>query len=178
MRNHRAAARYAKSLIELADEMNVLNQVKEDMQLLLKVCKENRLFSVMLKNPVIPHYQKRGVLDKLFSSKMNKLTISAFDLITKKNRENILDTIASEYLDQYNKLKGIQTAVVTTTYGIDAKEQAAFSKTVEEISKKTAELELKVDKALVGGFVLNIGDKQLDESIKTKLNKIQKALTA
>lgn len=178
MQNHRAAARYAKSLIELADETKVLDQVKEDMQLFLQVCKENRVFSVMLRNPVIPHYQKRAVLDKLFSTRMNKLTVSAFDLITKKNRESILESIASEYLDQYNALKGIQKAVVTTTYKIDASEQAAFSKAVEGISKKTAELELKIDDALVGGFVLNIGDKQLDESIKTRLNKIQKELTA
>ena len=178
MQNHRAAARYAKSIIELAEETNVLDQVKDDMELFLKVCKENRVFNVVLKNPVIPHAQKRAVLDKLFSDKMNKLTVSAFDLITKKNRENILDTIATEYLEEYNQLKGIQKAVITTTYAIDEKEKKAFSQVVKNISNKKAELELHIDEDIIGGFVMNISDKQLDESIKTKLNKIQKELTA
>lgn len=156
----------------------MLDQVKEDMELFIKVFDENRVFAVMLKNPVILHSKKRAVLNAIFSEKMNKLTVSAFDLITKKNRENILDTVAHEFLAQYNILKGIQKATITATYELDEKEKARFSKMVESLSGKKSELEVKVDKSIVGGFIMNIGDKQLDESVKSKLNKIHRELTA
>lgn len=178
MQNHRAAARYAKSLLELAVETSVLDQVRDDMQLFLNVFEENRLFAVVLRNPVILHTKKRAVLNALFSDKMNKLTISAFDLITKKNRENILNAIAGEFIIQYNILKGIQEATVTTTVDLDESQKEEFGKVVARITGKQPELEMKIDESLIGGFVLNIGDNQLDESVKSKLNKIHRGLTA
>ena len=178
MQNHRAAARYAKSLLQLAGEQKVLDQVKQDMELFVKVFDENRVFAVMLRNPVILHSKKRAVLHALFGEKMNKLTVSAFDLITKKNRENILDTVAREFLAQYNTQQGIQKATITTTYKLDDGEKAEFSRVVEKLSGKKSDLEVKVDESIVGGFVMNIGDRQLDESVKSKLNKIHRELTA
>ena len=177
MQNHRAAARYAKSLLELADEQSVLEEVRDDMRLFEKVFAENRLFTVVLQNPVILHSKKRAVLKALFKDRMNKLTLAAFDLITKKNRESILDAIAKEFLLQYNSFKGIQKAVVTTTYKLDESEQQEFSKVVENLTGLKSDLEVKIDQALVGGFVLDIGDKQLDESVKSKLNRIHRGLT-
>ena len=178
MQNHRAAARYAKSLIGLAEETSVLDQVKDDMQLFLNVFNDNRLFALVLSNPVILHSKKRAVLNALFADRMNKLTLSAFDLITKKNRENILDAVAEEFLIQYNVLKKIQGAIVTTTVDLDETQKADFRKVVKKFTGKQPELEMKIDESLIGGFVLDIGDKQLDESIKSKLNKIHRELTA
>jgi F-type H+-transporting ATPase subunit delta len=177
MRNHRAATRYAKSLLQLAQESSVLDQVRDDMQLFLKVFAENRLFSVLLRNPVILHSKKRAVLQALFKDKMDRLTLVAFDLITKKNRENILHEIAGEFLVQYNILQGIQKAVVTTTYPLADDETAEFNKVVRGITGLKPEIELKVDEDIIGGFVLDIGDRQLDESVKSKLNKIKRELT-
>ena len=178
MQNHRAAARYAKSLIGLAEETSVLDQVKDDMQLFINVFDENRLFAVVLSNPVILHSRKRAILKALFADRMNKLTLSAFDLITKKNRENILDAVAKEYLIQYNILKNIQGAIVTTTVDLDESQKSEFRKVVKKLTGKQPELEMNIDESLIGGFVLDIGDNQLDDSVKSKLNKIHRELTA
>ena len=61
---------------------------------------------------------------------------------------------------------------------MDDDQQAEFSKVVEKISGMKSEIDLKIDEDLIGGFVLDIGDKQLDESLKSKLNKIHRELTA
>jgi F-type H+-transporting ATPase subunit delta len=62
MQNHRAASRYAKSLIGLALEQKVLEEVHSDMLLFTAVAEENRVFSVMLKNPIITHDKKKNIL--------------------------------------------------------------------------------------------------------------------
>lgn len=177
MPSHRAASRYAKSLIELAQEQKILDEVYEDMRLFSAVLDKNRIFAAMLKNPIIVHFKKIKVLHALFDNRMNKLTLAAFDLITKKNRENILAEIAIEYQIQYNILKGLQEAEVTTTIKLDAALRKKFSELVSQISGKEAKLKEIVNEDIVGGFVLNVGDRRLDQSIKTQLSNIKRELT-
>ena len=177
MQSHKAASRYAKSLLELAQERKVLDQVCADMQLFSAVAEENRVFAVMLKNPIITHDKKRNVLRALFGKRMNELTLKAFDLITKKNRENILVEVAQEFQVQYNNLMGLQEAEISTTIKLDEKLRKSFNDLVREISGKTPELTEVVDEDLVGGFVLKVGDYRLDQSIKSQLQHIKKELT-
>ncbi|MEN8247808.1 MAG: ATP synthase F1 subunit delta [Bacteroidota bacterium] len=177
MSSHRAASRYAKSILGLAKEQKVMDELYSDMQLFSKVVAENRIFAIMLKNPIINHDKKKSVLHALFESKMNKLTLLAFDLITKKNRENILAEIALEYQVQYNVLKGLQDAEIKTTIALDKDLQKKFKDLVEDITGKKASLNEIIDDDIVGGFILNIGDKRIDQSIKTQLQNIKRELT-
>ena len=177
MRSHRAATRYARSIIGLAKEQNVLDEVYGDMQLFTAVNEHNRVFAVMLKNPIINHDKKRKILHALFDKRMNKLSILAFDLITKKNRESILAEISTEFQVQYNDIKGLQVADITTTMALDDELRKKFNLLVADISGKKARLNEVVDERIVGGFVLNVGDKRLDQSIKSQLSNIKRELT-
>jgi len=177
MRSHRAATRYAKSILGLAQEQKVLDEVYGDMKLFSAVIEQNRALAVMLKNPIITHDKKRNVLQAIFSKRVNKLTMLAFDLITKKNRESILTQISTEFQVQYNDLKGLQVADVTSTIDLDEELRSKFNKLVEEISGKKASLKEIIDERIVGGFVLNVGDRRLDKSIRTQLNNIKRELT-
>ena len=91
MAETKVASRYAKSLIELALEQNVLEAVKNDMDLLIKTCAANRELSAMPKNPVIHGYKKLAIMKKLFGDKMNKLSIAFIDIITRKGREEHIE---------------------------------------------------------------------------------------
>jgi F-type H+-transporting ATPase subunit delta len=177
MRSHRAATRYAKSILELAQEQKVLDEVYDDMKLFTAVVEQNRVFSVMLKNPIINHDKKRNVLHALFDNRMNKLSLLAFDLITKKNRESILAEVSIELQAQYNALKGLQVADITSTIKLDDDLRKKFNELVEEVSGKKASLNEIIDESIVGGFILNVGDKRLDQSIKTQLHNIKRELT-
>ncbi|MDH5474449.1 MAG: ATP synthase F1 subunit delta [Cyclobacteriaceae bacterium] len=174
MSDVRAASRYAKSLLELADEKGVLDEVQKDMLLLSSVCEENRDFLMMLKNPIVKHRKKREILEAIFKGKVNEITCAIFDIITRKNREPILPTIATEFNKQYNVINGIVTAKITTTTPLDSKLKKEFEEIVLQISKgNSVQLEEVVDENIIGGFVLNVEDKQIDDSIKTKLNELK-----
>lgn len=177
MQSHRAASRYAKSMIELAKEQKVLDEVYSDMRLFSTVIEENRVLAVMLKNPIITHDKKQKVLHALFNNRMNKLSMLAFDLITKKNRESILAAIATEFQVQYNSYKGLQVADITTTIALDDDLRTKFNQLVEEVSGKKASLNEIIDEKIVGGFVLNVGDRRLDQSLRTQLSNIKRELT-
>lgn len=173
MSNIRIAHRYAKPLLELAEEQKVLDKVKDDMAGFTDLCRENRDFLLMLRSPIIPHLRKAEILKKIFIGKSNKLTLSAFEIITRKNRENLLPEIAEQFVLEYNAKMGFQKATVTTTFPIDAKMRKSFQGIVEDVTGGKAILEEQVDESLIGGFVLRMGDKQLDRSISNDLKEIK-----
>lgn len=173
MSEYRVATRYAKSLLELADEQQVLDDVHKDMLLFSKTCEENRDFLLMLRNPIINHYKKLSILKTIFKGKINKLTFAIFDIITRKNRENILFAISKEFHSRYNDLKGIGTANVTTAIDLIEDIKISFENIAKKITGKKIELKEKVDEDIIGGFILRIDDLQIDNSIKNKLNELK-----
>ena len=174
MATSRAASRYVKSLLGLAVEKNALEQVHADMLLFSKVVEENRGFALMLNNTIIKHDKKRDILKALFGGKVHNLTLAIFDIITRKNRESLLPAIAKEFHIAYNNYNGIGEASVTTAVPLDAKLRAEIEQIVKKLSdKKKVEIKEKVDAEMIGGFVLNVGDRQVDASIKNKLNALK-----
>lgn len=174
MAESRVASRYVKSLLGLAEEQQVLDSVHNDMLLFTKVCNENRAFALMLRSPVIRHDKKRDVLQKVFAGKVHALTMAFFDIITRKNREPLLPSIAREFHNAYNVYKGIGTAQLVTPFPVDASLRKEIEGIVQQISKKKQiELVEKVDADMIGGFVLTMGDRQVDASIKNKLKALK-----
>lgn len=174
MADSRVASRYVKSLLDLAVEQGVLEEVHKDMTAFADLCKNNRSFTIMLKSPVIRHEKKRDILDKIFKGKVNKLTLAIMEILTRKNREPLLLPISKEFHNAYNEYKGISKATVTTTVPMDKEIRAAIEKIVKTLSdKKSVEIEERVDASLVGGFILNVGDRRIDASIKSKLDMLR-----
>lgn len=173
MSYQRVASRYVKSLLGLAVERNVLEEVHNDMQLFSRVCKENRNFVSMLRSPVIRHENKRAILKKVFKGKVNDLTMGILDIITQKNREPILPAMAEEFHNAYNVYKGVGEAYLTTTVAADKELLKQMEEIAKKLSnKKSIELKTAVDSNLIGGFILNVGDRQIDASIRSRLKTL------
>jgi F-type H+-transporting ATPase subunit delta len=174
MADSRVASRYVKSLLGLAVEKGVLDKVHDDMVMFAKVCEQNRAFVLMLRNPIIKHDKKRDILEKTFNGRVNALTMAIFDIITRKNREPLLPAIAREFHIAYNDYKGVGGASITTAVPLDEKLRGEIEQIVKKLSdKKQVEIAEKVDADMIGGFVLNIGDRQIDASIKNKLKALK-----
>jgi F-type H+-transporting ATPase subunit delta len=173
MADLRVASRYVKSLLGLAVEQGQVEAVHKDMLLFSKICSENRDFTMMLRSPVIRHEKKKAILEKIFSGKVNALTMAIMDILTRKNREPLLPSIATEFHNAYNEYKGVGKAFVTTTTPMDKELREVIESIVKKLSnKKLVELHENVDKELIGGFILNVGDRQIDASIKSKLKSL------
>lgn len=173
MSDIKVASRYSKSLLDLAVEKGVLEEVQNDMQAFSQVCKQNRDFYLMLKNPIIQHSKKLKILNEIFSGKFHEMSMSIFKLITRKQRENHLPDIARQFQIQYNVHKGIESAQVTTTIPLTDELRASFTNVVKKITGKKVELEEKINEHILGGFVLKIGDRQIDDSLSGKLTELK-----
>jgi F-type H+-transporting ATPase subunit delta len=173
MGSTRVASRYAKSLIELAKEKNHLEQVSADMELLVKIAGENPQFAKVMNNPIIGHDKKQSILNALFKGRVDDLTFSLFSIITRKNRETHLVEIGKEFIHQYRLLQGIELAEITTTFPLTDSLREDFRRLIAKTEKRKVALQEKIDKNIIGGYILKIGDRQVDESIKAKLQKLK-----
>jgi F-type H+-transporting ATPase subunit delta len=174
MEGTRAASRYAKSFLDLALEQGVLDKAYADMKYIAEVSKGNHEFNSFLKSPIIKTDKKQSVLKAVFSGKLDKVTDAFVQLITAKRREMYLGEIAEEFLNQYNAKKQILKAVVTTASGIDEATRSKVLELVKGTGQNEVILEEKIDKNIIGGFIIRVGDKQIDASIARKVNNLRR----
>ncbi|HEX8546407.1 MAG TPA: ATP synthase F1 subunit delta [Cytophagaceae bacterium] len=173
MHESRAASRYAKSLIDFAKEKNILDEVNNDMLLVLQIGKENNEFIRVMNNPIVPNDKKQTILTSLFKGRVNPITLKMFELLAIKNRESQLYDIAIAFTEQYKQLKGIITAEVITTFPLSEDLRNQFIQIVAGQNNAPVHLIEKVDQNLLGGYVLKVGDRQIDQSIRNKIQRLK-----
>lgn len=175
MQNPRLAIRYAKSLLDLAQEQNKLELVYEDMQLLDNIVKSNREFANVLKSPIIKEDKKNRVIESVTAGRINSLTASFIKLLGSKSREANLPEIISAFIEQYNVAKGIHKVKLTTAVEVSDEIKNDFINKIKAAEGvEHIELQTLVDEDLVGGFVLEMEGYLADASIRRDLNDVQK----
>lgn len=176
MSDFRVASRYARSVFDLAIELKIVDKVYADMLLVEQVCASNRKLVTLLKNPIIRYDYKLRILHKIFKKHIDKLTLKFFDLICRKNRAGILPEVSKVFVMLFHDYKGIVKADIATAVELSATIKKDFEGIVAKATGKKVELETSVDESLLGGYVLRIGDKQIDDTLKSKLNNLRREL--
>jgi F-type H+-transporting ATPase subunit delta len=175
MPNPRLASRYAKSLLDLSIEKGQLEQVFADMQWLQAVCRSNRDFVNLLRSPVINIDTKKRIISAVTTGKLSSLTMAFNALLITKGRESNLPEIVTSFISQYKDYKKIYTVKLTTAVPASEEVKDAVINQVKKTSGiENIELEEKIDKNILGGFVLQVGDKLVDASIAFDLKEIAK----
>jgi len=173
MTESKVARRYAKSLLGLATEKNITDKVFSDMQLIASACDQSRDLALLMKNPIINTDKKEAVIKGVFSGKVDNVTLSFMDLMTKKGREGYLEDIAQEYINIYKESIGVKVAHVTTATPLDASTREQVLDIVKKMKGSNIELVETVNKNIIGGFVFRIGDEQYDSSVIKKLRQLR-----
>ncbi len=167
------ALRYAQPLLELAQEQKILDKVYEDMRLFKETGDKNPELLAVLRNPIVKGHKKLSILKGLFESKVEKLTVSIFEVMSSKNRNSILHELSKQFIELYYIEKGIQVVKIETSIALsDTLKKELKDKLSKELDK-TIILEEQVKPDLLGGFILHIGNSQIDNSIKNSLQRLK-----
>ena len=173
---HRIAARYAKSLIELADEQNKLEAITEDIKSFKSALGTNRDLYLLLKSPIVNGDKKKQIFKALFEGKYDELTLAFLNILATKGREEYMPEIADEFILQYKHIKHISTVTLTTASQLDEKTLESLRKKLEESKATDEHVEIinAVDPDLIGGFVVEFEDKIYDASVASKLEELKR----
>jgi F-type H+-transporting ATPase subunit delta len=143
--------------------------------LLKQVVRENKNLIQVLQSPIIPGEKKLAIFQQLFSARVHDLTVTVFSIVSKKRREAYLLPILEKFLAMYHAYHQIQLASIITSCKLPA-DLVSYVKDLVKSWKSCQEVVLRehVNPAILGGFILRVGDQQLDNSLASRLAKMKK----
>ncbi|MDR1371390.1 MAG: F0F1 ATP synthase subunit delta [Dysgonamonadaceae bacterium] len=177
MDSSRISIRYAKAAYEFALENKEETRLYEEMKLLSSHFFAFKLMSRVMENPTVPTAEKEKILitaggGDAASESYKKL----LKLIVGNKRERYVLFIALMYQNWYRKQRGIVVTKLTTTHVISDEIKEKIVRMIAEEAKGDVDLQTVINPDIIGGFVLELDDKQLDASIRSQLVKMKQEL--
>ena len=176
MINTRASERYAKSLLSISIDENLVDEVKLDIDLIIKYFDESRDILNLYSSPIIPINNKIKITEKIFDGKLNKHTLNLLYNLIYRKRDNLIITILEKFKELYNIHMNIEESVISTTFELDNESLDVVKGFANKVTGKKIILQNTIDKNVLGGFNLKIGDKMIDCTVSSKINELRKKL--
>jgi len=176
MNESRAAARYAKAILDFAVEQKKTAVLEEDMRSIVSTMSASKELREMLGSPVLKGELKKKALMAIFEGS-HTITEGLIDLLIQNRRISLLNEVALKYIILNEDLKGEGVAFVTTAVPLSGELEKKVLSKVSSITGNKITIKNKIDKSIVGGFILRVGDLQYDASIANKLNTIKREFT-
>lgn len=172
----RAAIRYAKAVLNLAQENKDADAVQKDMQQIMATISASKDLRMLLSSPLIKSELKLASLKNIFKD-AKQLTQNLFDTLIANKRIYLLDTVAKQYIVLFDEFNNTQVAKVTTAVPLDKAMSEKVIAKVKELTGNEATINNVVDESIIGGFILRVGDMQYNASVAHKLTTLRRELS-
>lgn len=176
MAGSRAAIRYAKAILGLAQDQSAGEAVAKDMDGIVKTTENSKDLRLMLSSPIIKAETKKSALLEIFTG-MHSVSNGLIDALVANKRINLLDTIAEQYAILFDESQGKQIAVVTTAVPLTDELRSKVLAKVNDLTNNEVIIENKIDESIIGGFILRLGDMQFNASIANQLNNLKRSFS-
>jgi F-type H+-transporting ATPase subunit delta len=172
------AKRYAKAIIDLAQEAGILKEVGQDLERIANLFAESHELVNTFADPTIaPEAKERVLADVLEKGGVQELTMRFIHIVLQKGRILGIGEIARSYRDLSDQLENRIRARVVSAAPLSEQDEDRIKDTLSKISGKNVILEIEIDESLLGGVVSYMGSQVYDGSIKNQLTQIRENLS-
>ena len=176
MNESKISVRYAKALFNAGKEDNSLDALKNDIDILYQGINEIPELQYIIQSPVIRAKEKIRLFEEAFKGVFSQLTNTFIRLVLDNRREEYLAGMARYFMDLLKTEQNIQYAEFISVTSINENIRKSIIKLIEKKFKAAVDLRELIDTSIIGGYILRVGDQQIDASIASKLTRIQKEL--
>ena len=169
------AANYAEALFSLSEELHVSDRVLSDVTAAADALSANPDYLKLTDTPALSVPEKLELIKSAFSA-VDESVRSLLCILCEHHSVSGFAEIAKEYCRLYNEARGIIVAEAITAVPLSEKNTDAIKKKLEAITGKTVTVNNIVDKSILSGIKLRYMGTQLDGSLKTRLDQIEKSL--
>ncbi|MBA4495958.1 F0F1 ATP synthase subunit delta [Paenactinomyces guangxiensis] len=169
------AKRYAKAMFEVAMEKNLLDQVETELTQIVETFSASPELMEWFSHPNTDSAQKKELFSTLFKE-LNEITQNLLFLLADRHREGYIGEIAAEYKELANEARGVAEAIVTSATPLTEEDKQQLTEVFQQMVGKTIHINNVVDSDILGGVIVQIGDRLYDGSLKTKLVRFQERL--
>ncbi|XP_057978673.1 ATP synthase subunit O, mitochondrial [Malania oleifera] len=170
---------YASALYLAAVKANALDTVESEILDIVEASKKSITFFQFMKDPSVPSRTRVKAMQEISSeAKFSDVTTNFLAVLAEKGRLKFLESIAKRFVELTMAHKGIVQAIVTTVIPLPPEEEKEIKETLQDIigHGKNVKLEQKIDPSILGGIVVEFGQKVFDMSIKTRAQQMERFL--
>ena len=169
---------YGDALFELAKEENKVDAIYEEVQVLIQVLDENPNLTQMMTHPHISKEEKLQTVETVFKGKISDEIIGLMRMVVEKDHFGQMKDIFEYFVSSVKEFKNIGVCFISTPLELsDQKKKEVENRLLETTKYETLETHYKIDKDLIGGMVIRIGDRIVDSSIRTKIYNLSRELS-
>ena len=168
---------YGDALFELAVEDGKVDVFMDEISELLTILKKEEELTKLMNHPKVLKEEKIQVIQNVFKGRISDEIVGFLTLIIQKERYSEAEAILEYFLDQVKEYKGIGVAYVKTAVTLTEIQKKQVEERLLQTTKyRQMEMHFNVDKSLIGGMVIRIGDRVVDSSISTKIDELGRQL--
>lgn len=175
MLTSKVAKRYAQGLLDFTQESGQTAQVFSEMKDVVKLMNESKDLNKFFLTPYIDSKKKIAVASEIFKG-LSGTSINLINLVIKHGRENQLKNIAQEFINKVEDINGVQRVTLTSATQLSSANVQQILESSKMVNGQTNfDLKTIINPEILGGYILRVGDQQIDASVKTKLNQVKKS---
>ena len=168
---------YGEALFDLALEDGTLTTIIEEVNVVKEAIEKNPDLLKLLSHPKIKKEEKISVIENIFKGRVSDSLVGFLVIVVQKDRYDDLDGIFEYFVTKVREYKNIGVASITSAVELAEEQKKQIEQRLLQTTKYSQfELTFHVDKSLIGGLVIRIGDRVVDSSVKTKLQMLAKDL--
>ena len=172
----KVAKRYAQGLLDFTQESNTTETMLSEMKDVEKIMDSSKDLNRFFATPFIDGRQKISTAKEIFKS-LSPTAQNLITLVIRQGREKHLQAIAKQFINRVEDMQGVQRITLTSAVALSEQTiQQIFSRTSLVKPDQKFQLETIINPEILGGYIIRVGDQQVDASIKTKLSNVRKEL--
>ena len=171
------ANRYAEALFQLSEEENITKEIYNELHSVLNIIKSNKDLDNVLKSPLVAKAEKVQLIETLFNNKINNNLKNFLKILVEKGRISSLKSIELTFKQLLNDRDNIIEGTVISAIPLTDEKVKELEEKLSKKYNKNVTLENKVDKTILGGVLVRLGNTQIDGSVKTRLDNIKDQLS-
>ena len=174
MLTSKVAKRYAQGLLDFTNESGQTATVFSEMKDVVKLMAESKDLNKFFLTPYIDSKKKVEVASQIFKG-LSQSSQNLITLVIKHGRENQLKNIAQEFINKVEDINGVQRITLTTATQLSQENLDQILRSTNLVNTNSNfDINVIVKPEILGGYILRVGDQQVDASVKSKLNQVKK----
>lgn len=174
MLTSKVVKRYAQGLLDFTQESGITASVFSEMKDVLKVMNDSKDLQNFFASPIIDGKKKISIAGEIFKN-FSPISKNIISLVIKQGRETHLKDIAQEFINKVEDIEGIQRVTLTSATQLSQSNIDELLKSSNLVNTDAKYyLKMNINPDILGGYILKVGDQQVDASVRSKLNDIKK----
>ena len=169
--------RYATALFELAQETKAVDAVGADLAQFQRLLDESKDLTRLVRSPVFSAEDQIAALDAVASkADITSLALNFIKLVAKNRRLFAISDMIKAYHGLVAQARGEITAEVTSAEQLSDKQVAELKAAIKASAGRDVQLATRIDPTILGGLIVKVGSRMVDNSLKTKLQNLKIAM--